>query len=100
MKSSKSYSIQKILNNILFKKILLLTGWIIFCATIFYTFYSHKDNWNTLNNDKEHLSFTDILYFTTVTMFTVGYGDITPKTKIIKYLLIIKLYINFIIVSL
>jgi voltage-gated potassium channel len=41
----------------------------------------------------EGLSFIDALYFSIVTMATVGYGDIYPKTSLGKFLVI------FIIIS-
>jgi hypothetical protein len=39
-----------------------------------------------------------MLYFSTVTTFTVGYGDITPKNEILKYLVMFKIVLSSIIV--
>jgi uncharacterized membrane protein len=48
-------------------------------------------------DDSEDVSFTDMLYFSTVTTFTIGYGDITPKTNEVKILVIIKIILSSII---
>jgi hypothetical protein len=93
-------SIFKILtNNMLLLKIVLLTLWILFCSYILYIFFRQKSNWN-ISSEDENLSFTDFLYFSTVTSFTVGYGDISPKTNLLKYIVMFKIYISYIIVSL
>lgn len=86
-------------SNVLFKKVILLTIWIIFCTFVFYIFFREKNNWN-IGSEDENLTLTDLFYFSTVTAFTVGYGDISPKRKILKYLVMFKIYISFIIVSL
>jgi hypothetical protein len=70
---------------------------IIFFSLIFYNYYSSKTNWN-INCEDEEVSFTDMLYFSTVTTFTVGYGDITPKNEILKYLVMFKIVLSSIIV--
>jgi voltage-gated potassium channel len=38
------------------------------------------DREGLVDNSDGHISFTDVLYFTTITVATVGYGDIVPVT--------------------
>ena len=45
------------------------------------------------------LSYLDLFWFSSITWFTIGYGDIIPKTNILKIIVIIKLFINYIIIS-
>jgi hypothetical protein len=35
-----------------------------------------------------------MFYFCTVTGFTVGYGDISPKNEILKYLVMLKIILT------
>jgi hypothetical protein len=80
-------------------KLIIFIFIILFFTTIFYIFFSHKDNWNCPESEGEHLSFFDLFWFSSVTWFTIGYGDIVPKTNILKLITIIKLFINYIILS-
>lgn len=50
-----------------YNKIVAIAVFFIAVGTVFYHFV-------------EHLKWLDSLYFTVVTLATVGYGDITPKT--------------------
>lgn len=54
---------------------------------------------NTLDNQHEKLfdTYLDCIYFTIVTHFTVGYGDISPKTKLHKILTMMQIIIAFLI---
>ncbi len=79
-------------------KIASLILLIIFFSLIFYNYYSSKNNWNiNCVCDNEEVSLTDMLYFSTVTTFTVGYGDISPKDEILKYLVMLKIVLSSII---
>lgn len=52
-------------------------------------------------NDKEKKIFSnleDSLYYTIVTQFGVGYGDIVPQTKIMKRLCIVHILLVFLII--
>ena len=87
-------------NKLLFKCILLLL-WILLCTIIFYIFFRNKNEWSINCECKDDkVSFTDLLYFNTVTIFTVGYGDISPKNNILKYIVIFKIFISYIIFTL
>jgi hypothetical protein len=86
-------------NKLLFKSIILLL-WILFCTIILYVFFRNKNEWNINCECKdEKVSFTDLLYYSTATIFTVGYGDIIPKTNILKYIVIFKIFISYIILT-
>lgn len=98
-------NITNILNSIDYKKLSLkcifLLLWILFCTIIFYMFFNNRNEWNISCECKDDkVSFTDLLYYSTVTVFTVGYGDISPKSNILKYIVIFKLFISYIILCL
>lgn len=54
---------------------------------------------NYLDNQYEHIfdNYLDCIYFTVVTHFTVGYGDISPKTKLHKILTMLQIITAFVI---
>jgi hypothetical protein len=70
---------------------------IIIFSLIFYYLFGNKSNWNInceSKNIDENVSLTDMFYFSTITSFTIGYGDITPKTDPVKYLVILKILLT------
>ena len=94
----------EILNNIDYNKLLLkcilLLLWILLCTIIFYIFFRNKNEWSINCECKDDkVSFTDLLYYSTATVFNVGYGDIIPKTNILKYIVIFKIFISYIILT-
>ena len=97
---------------IVYKISVLLLLTIIF-SLIFYNNYRSKKHWNITcdiltaeaarqhqregADDSDDVSFSDMFYFSTLTTFTIGYGDITPKTDEVKILVIIKIILSSII---
>jgi hypothetical protein len=85
---------------ILIKKFIVVILLIIIFSLIFYNYYGNKSNWNfnesnlDINCEDDHVSLSDMFYFTTVTSFTIGYGDITPKTNPVKYLVMLKIFLT------
>jgi len=80
-------------------KLIIFICIILFFTTIFYIFFSDKKNWNCPESEGDKLSYLDLFWFSSITWFTIGYGDIIPKTNILKIIVIIKLFINYIIIS-
>lgn len=58
------------------------------CWSIFYFFESiiHPGAFNGIDVDISNCRFTDLLYYSYVTLSTLGYGDITPVTPIARTL--------------
>lgn len=54
-------------------------------VTFYSGIYSYFD-WLDEKGNPYHLSLLDSSYFSVVTFTTLGYGDITPKTEILKLL--------------
>lgn len=53
------------------------------------------------DEDKEHFSnFADSLYYTTITHFTVGFGDVSPKSKLLRALTMIQVVLAFSLMNL
>lgn len=68
---------------------------IVIFSLIFYYCYGNKKNW-IINNKKkdEKISLSDMIYFSTVTNLTIGFGDIIPITYPVKYLVIFKILLT------
>ena len=79
--------------SILLIKFAVIIILIIIFSLIFYYLFGNKSNWN-INCEDEHVSLNDMFYFSTVTSFTIGYGDITPKTYPVKYLVMLKILLT------
>jgi hypothetical protein len=78
-------------------KIYAILMLVIIFTFIFYYYFRSKTNWNIACNEecyKEDVTLTDMFYFCTVTGFTVGYGDISPKDQILKYLVMLKIILT------
>lgn len=68
---------------------------IIIFSLIFYYCYGNKKNWIINNKEKnEKINLSDMIYFSTVTNLTIGFGDIIPITYPVKYLVILKILLT------
>lgn len=63
----------------------------IFSSIYIYYFNESNDNFYQMKNE-EPLVYNDILYFSAQTHMYVGFGDILPKTRTIKNIVILHLY--------
>ena len=63
---------------------------ILLFAVLYYTLAKYRHD-----EDEHFKDFGSTLYYTIVTHFTVGYGDIYPKTALLKTLCCIHLFISF-----
>lgn len=95
---------KKVDTDVIFESInaYLLMG-VFFSAWVAILMYFIPDSFNGI--DPEQVSFQDLIYFTFVTMTTLGYGEITPNIPIAKSLAIListsgQLYIAIIIAML
>ena len=64
---------QKSLGKILLVRLLIVCAVL---AAVFFTFLAHADGIRDTTDN--HLSVSDLIYFTVITVTTVGYGDIVP----------------------
>lgn len=74
--------IKKFLSSLEFPLYLVLINLIMISlfTTIYYSFWLHNPT-KYFNGLDENSSIWDIVYFTTTTQSTIGYGDITPKDR-------------------
>ena len=66
----------------------------VFC----FVYYTTDQHLAKTNDDYEPMfqDFTTCVYYTIVTQFTVGYGDISPKHKLVKSLCSLHIILSFI----
>ena len=62
---------------------IVITFAIVFVFAIIYWLLGSNDNFS-FTKDQEKLTFIDALYFSMVTQTTLGYGDISPKSEIMR----------------
>jgi voltage-gated potassium channel len=61
---------------------------------IIYWLLGTSENFNfdkVANNNSDNLTFVNALYFSFITQSTTGYGDITPKTKLTRIIVMCQL---------
>ena len=63
--------------------------WVIIVIAIGTSFYSQVEGWRTL----------DALYFTIITLTTIGYGDLTPQTDAGKIFTMIYIFVGISLIS-
>lgn len=63
--------------------------WVVIVVAIGTTFYARVEGWRTL----------DALYFTIITLTTIGYGDITPQTDAGKIFTMIYILVGISLIS-
>ena len=67
---------------------------------IFSIIYYYVAIYKGTSKDKKRMnSYFDCFYFTTITHFTVGFGDIAPDAYILKILVVIQVLIAFILMN-
>ena len=70
---------------------------IIFLFSLIYYFTSIKFG---TKKDKENFStYENTLYYTTITHFTVGFGDISPESKLLKRITMLQILVAFLIMN-
>ena len=63
--------------------------WVIIVIAMGTTFYARVEGWRTL----------DALYFTIITLTTIGYGDITPQTDAGKIFSMVYIFVGISLIS-
>ena len=66
-----------------------LFTWVILVIAIGTVFYARVEHWRVL----------DALYFTIITLTTVGYGDLAPKTDAGKIFTIVYIFVGLSLIS-
>jgi hypothetical protein len=80
----------------------VILGYFIVCLFCFSFFFTglQLDNERFLEIKNPTVLFIDILYFNTITLTTLGYGDITPVTAMAKLLVMIENLVFFFLFAL
>ena len=77
---------KNLINEILTRNIFLKNHiFIVIIYSLVYYYLAHTKRFGT-NEDDRFKTYTNSLYYTIVTHFTIGYGDISPKTRTFKML--------------
>ena len=93
------YQVFMVRKGVNFNKILGAICIYIFLALIWSIFYQLLEDlipgsFNGLSAGLKHTHFNDLVYYSLVTITTLGYGDITPATPLAKALVIIEVIVG------
>ena len=79
------------------RDLMILTIINIIYSLVYVVFCYDSDHWYGMDIDKESTLWDKLFnrfYFSIVTLSTVGYGDITPRTKTARMLVMIQMAFN------
>lgn len=74
-------------------KMILLLFTVVMFSLVYWSFADQR-NWND-NLKRDRLTYMDTLYFSTITASTIGFGDITPRTTSLRWLVILQVFLSF-----
>lgn len=68
----------------------------IVCILLFAIAYYFLARLYGSEEDKQNFnSYEDAVYYTTITHFTIGFGDISPKSQVIRRLTMLQVFTSF-----
>jgi uncharacterized membrane protein len=59
------------------------------------TYYVLAKQYGTEKDKRSFLRYEDALYYTTITHFTIGFGDIAPESTVLRRLTMAQVIISF-----
>jgi hypothetical protein len=71
---------------------IIINIFVIFIFAFIYNIYGSSDNFIFMNGQK-NMDMTESLYFSAITYSTIGSNTIYPKTKFIKFIIMIQIII-------
>ena len=99
LKESPKDSNKKVLIKI-FSKVILFLVVILIYTTFLWIFDRNIESWNTPPNysqNNKEIKFSDMFYYVSSTLFTVGFGDFTPKNTSVKLATVSLMFLAYII---
>ena len=91
-RSSNLWNIFKRQNQFFFHHIVLI---LIFSSVVYYL----PDRFKTKTDIENFSTWENCIYYSTLTHFTVGFGDITPKSSVMRGLTIIHVLMAFLLLN-
>lgn len=73
-------------------KIILISIIFLIYSAIYY-FMGNNNHFHILDENKTQLTLLDSIYFNIITITSIGYGDITPKSQLMRTICISKIII-------
>ncbi len=81
-------------------KLMCLSALILVGSVVIWIAFADASNWHVpAGYATPSVTFNDILYFTTVSTFTVGYGDFSPRNPVFKNFVILIVVGSYAIMS-
>ena len=78
-------------------KVVLMLIFVYVFSYIIYNYYANNIHWHRYDDENVKITFIDSVFYTFSCWFTVGFGDIIPKTTPIKILSVIIMICAYII---
>lgn len=78
-------------------KLTLSTVIVFILSFIYYIFYNDESHWYNLSDNKK-MSFIDCVTYTFTCWFTLGYGEVIPKSPVVKISSVVIIFLAYIVI--